>query len=226
MDGTRLGSDGRVTAAHQAAQQLDCDSPSLLCSSLRGSVRGKPFAFSHGAQSCISPSLTLLNSCGREEGRWGRRRKKKVVGEREGGVERERDHTAKVQGPLVGSTPQEATLTVGGHRCDTAAPLWRRAGSQLRWPAASEPHCLSQSLWDQRIPTQLALQTYGAQVVVIGDSPISRGGSKGTSMLGDTYALKCGVKRHPHCTNPTLPCLAALLGLRRVLKGPAAPRTH
>lgn len=156
----------------------------------------------------------------------GEEEKEKGGGGEGGGVERERDHTAKVQGPLVGSTPQEATLTVGGHRCDTAAPLWRRAGSQLRWPAASEPHCLSQSLWDQRIPTQLALQTYGAQVVVIGDSPISRGGSKGTSMLGDTYALKCGVKRHPHCTNPTLPCLAALLVLRRVLKGPAAPRTH
>lgn len=97
-----------------------------------------------------------------------------MVGEREGDRERERDHTAKVQGPLVGSTPQDATLTVGGHRCDTAAPLWRRAGSHLRWPAASEPHCLSQSLWDQRIPTQLALQTYRAQVVVIGDSLIQR----------------------------------------------------
>lgn len=91
-----------------------------------------------------------------------------MAGEREGDREREKDHTAKVQGPLAGSTPQEATLTVGGHRCDTAAPLWRRAGSQLRWPAASEPHCLSQSLWDQRIPTQLALQTYGAHVVVMG----------------------------------------------------------
>lgn len=31
------GKRRRVTAAHQAAQQLDCDSPSLLCSSLRGS---------------------------------------------------------------------------------------------------------------------------------------------------------------------------------------------
>lgn len=106
------------------------------------------------------------------------------------GIKRERDHTAKVQGPLAGSTPQEATLTVGGHRCDTAAPQWRRAGSQLRWPAASEPHCLSQSLQDQRIPTQLALQTHRAQVVVIGDSPITRGGSKGTSTLRDTFALK------------------------------------
>lgn len=39
----------------------------------------------------------------------------------------------------------DSTEFVGGHRCDTAEPLWRRAGSQLRWPAASEPHCLSQS---------------------------------------------------------------------------------
>lgn len=159
----------------------------------RYAALGKPFAFSHGAQpqaqSCLSPSLTLLNSCGREEGRWGRRRKKKVAREREGDREREKDHTAKVQGPLAGSTPQEATLTVGGHRCDTAAPLWRRAGSQLRWPAASEPHCLSQSLWDQRIQHSWLSKPI-EPTWWLWDSPITRGSSKGTSRLRDTYALK------------------------------------
>lgn len=193
------GKRRRVTAAHREAQQLDGDSPSLLCSSLGGSGEADCLLprRSPQAQSCLSPSLTLLSSCGREEGRWGRRRKKKVAGEREGDRERERDHTAKVQGPLAGSTPREATLTVGGHRCDTAAPQWRRAGSQLRCPAASEPHCLSQSLWDQKIPTRLALQTHGAHVVVIGDPLITRGGSKGRSTLRDTYALKPWSKETP-----------------------------
>lgn len=124
-----------------------------------------------------------------------------MAGEREGDRERERDHTAKVQGPLAGSTPQEATLTVGGHQCDTAAPLWRRAGSQLRWLAASDSHRLSQSLWDQRIPTQLAFPTCRVQVVITGGSLITRGGSKGTSMIRDTYALK------PACSKET-PTLA------------------
>lgn len=131
----------------------------------------KPFAFSPGAQpqaqSCLSPSLDSTESSAGE--RRERRRERK----------RGRACSGGAGGPPAGSVPREAILTAGGRRCDTAAPLRRRAGSRLRWPAASAPHCLSQSLRDQRTRTQLALQTYRAQADA--DSVITRAGSKDAS---------------------------------------------
>lgn len=106
------GKRRRVTAAHQAAQQLGCASPSLLCSSLGGS--GEAVCLlprrSAQAQSCLWPSLTLLNSCGREEGSGGGAERKKVAGKREGDRERERETTqprcrGPWQGPLLRRQP-------------------------------------------------------------------------------------------------------------------------
>lgn len=134
-----IGKRRRVTAAHQAAQRPGCDSPSLLCSSLRGSEEAV----------CLLPRCSAAGSillfafprlyC-------------VLAGERRRERQREGKSARRRRGGTSGRAPREATLTAGGRRCDTAAPPWRRAGSQLRWPAASAPRCPSRSLRDQRKP--------------------------------------------------------------------------
>lgn len=151
----------------------------------------KPFAFSPGAQpqaqSCLSPSLDSTESSAGE--RRERRRERK----------RGRACSGGAGGPPAGSVPREATLTAGGRRCDTAAPLRRRAGSRLRWPAASAPHCLSQSLRDERTKTPAGSPNL--------QSP---GGCRLSNNQSGQQGRQHGGKGHPTCEHPTLPRVAVL----------------